>query len=109
MYANAEGVPQNYVQAARWYRKAAEQGLAAAQYNLGVMYAEGNGVPQDYAEAVKWNSRAAEQGAAIAQGPLGRTTSRHTNGRIWRSRASRRRRVWAAKRRSGSATRSNTG
>jgi TPR repeat protein len=34
-----------------WYRKAAEQGLSEAQYNLGVMYANGEGVAQDYAAA----------------------------------------------------------
>ena len=38
----------------RWYRKAAEQGVAEAQSNLGAMYAKGLGVPRDYAEALKW-------------------------------------------------------
>ena len=32
----------------------AEQGVATAQYNLGVMYADGDGVPENGAEAVKW-------------------------------------------------------
>ena len=32
----------------KWYRLAADQGYAAAQFNLGVMYAKGQGVPQDY-------------------------------------------------------------
>ena len=52
-------------------RRAAEQGHAGAQYNLGVMYDEGEGVPQDYAEAAKWYRRAAEQGHAAAQNNLG--------------------------------------
>ena len=47
MYANGAGVPQDDVEAVRWYRLAAEQGLARAQYNIGVMYANGRGVPQD--------------------------------------------------------------
>ena len=57
--------------AVKWYRMAAEQGLANAQFNLGVMYAEGQGVPEDHAEAVKWYRMAAEQGHANAQLNLG--------------------------------------
>ena len=55
----------------KWFRKAAEQGDADAQHNLGVMYGEGQGVPQDYAEALKWFRLAADQGEAIAQYNLG--------------------------------------
>jgi len=47
--------------------KAAEQGNAAAQFNLGMMYYEGGEVSQDYAEAAKWLLKAAEQGIATAQ------------------------------------------
>lgn len=52
-------------------RKAAEQGDATAQFNLGYCYCKGQGVPQDYAEAVKWYRKAAEQGEAGAQCNLG--------------------------------------
>ena len=38
MYANGEGVPEDDAEAVHWYRKAAEQGDANAQNNLGVMY-----------------------------------------------------------------------
>ena len=69
--ANGEGVPQDSVEAVAWYRKAAEQGDAAAQVNLGRMYANGEGVPQDGAVAVAWYCRAAEQGNASAQVSLG--------------------------------------
>ena len=62
MYANGKGVPQDYAEAAKWYRKAAEQGYADAQNNLGMMYVNGQGVPQDYAEAAKWTRKAADQG-----------------------------------------------
>lgn len=48
--------------AVEMYRIAAEQGVAQAQYNLGVCYDIGNGVAKDYAEAVKWYRKAAEQG-----------------------------------------------
>ncbi len=58
-------------EAAKWYRKAAEQGHALAQYTLGVMYQYGRVVPQDYAEATKWYRKAAEQGHAVAQYKLG--------------------------------------
>ena len=40
MYANGEGVPEDHAEAVRWFRLAAEQGDAEAQYNLGLMYAK---------------------------------------------------------------------
>ena len=52
-------------------RRAADQGDARAQNNLGVMYATGQGVLQDAGEAVKWFRRAADQGDARAQNNLG--------------------------------------
>ena len=67
MYDSGQGVPQDYAEAVKWYRLAAEQGNAKAQYNLGVMHDKGQGVPEDYAEAVKWYRLAAEQGNAKAQ------------------------------------------
>ena len=53
------------------YRKAAAQGDANAQYNLGVMYDNGDGVTQDYQTALKWYRKAAAQGDATAQYALG--------------------------------------
>ena len=61
----------DYETAHREFLKAAEQGDARAQYNLGVMYGKGEGVPQDYAEALRWYRQAAEQGDASAQFNLG--------------------------------------
>src|SRR5664279_1979980 len=46
-YEHGKGVPQDYAQAAAWYRKAAEQGNATAQWLLGDLYDLGHGVPQD--------------------------------------------------------------
>ena len=46
-YANGEGVPEDDVEAVRWYRLAAEQGNAAGQNNLGLSYYNGDGVPED--------------------------------------------------------------
>ena len=70
MYENGLGVPQDYAEAVKWYRNAAE-GQASAQYNLGNMYREGRGVPQDDAEAAKWYRKAAEQNRASGQENLG--------------------------------------
>jgi len=39
MYSEGQGVPQNYAEAAKWYRLAADRGDAQAQYNLGLFYA----------------------------------------------------------------------
>ena len=64
-------MPQDDQQAVAWYRKAAEQGHASAQFNLGNMYANGRGVPQDRQQALAWYRKAAEQGDASAQYNLG--------------------------------------
>ena len=52
-------------------RKAAEQGNAMAQYNLGSAYDLGEGVGKDQVEAVKWWRKAAEQGVGPAHFNLG--------------------------------------
>jgi len=38
MYDTGLGVPQDYAEAVKWYRTAADQGRARAQNNLGVTY-----------------------------------------------------------------------
>ena len=62
---------KNYVEAAKWYKKAAEQGHADAQLSLGDAYSNGKGVPEDKEEAVKWYRKAADQGHKFAQFFLG--------------------------------------
>ena len=47
---------------ASWWHKAADQGFAKAQTNLGVLYAHGQGVPQDYAIAYALYNLAAASG-----------------------------------------------
>ena len=71
MYDKGEGVEQDHVEAAKWYRKSAEAGYAPAQCNLGVMYVKGNGVKQDRVEAAKWFRKSAEAGNTLAQCNLG--------------------------------------
>jgi len=65
------GVAKDEVEALKWYRKAAEQGNAHAQWDLGLCYASGQGVAKDEVEAVKWYRKAAEQEDAEAQWRLG--------------------------------------
>jgi hypothetical protein len=59
MYEDGKGVTQDYVQAVTWYTKAAEAGIADAQYNLASKYYGGKGVPQDYVRAHMWANLAA--------------------------------------------------
>ena len=66
-YYYGRGVEQDYGEALKLFRQAAEQGDAWAQANLGVMYETGKGVSRDYDEAVKWYTLAAEQGNAKAK------------------------------------------
>lgn len=71
LYANGEGVPQDYGEALSWYQLAGEQGHSDAQHNLGVLYDDGKGVQQDHAMAVSWWLKSAEQGNAESQYSLG--------------------------------------
>jgi hypothetical protein len=73
--ANEAGKP-NYTEAAVWYRKAADQGHALAQFNLGVMYANGQGFNRDDAQAAMWFEKAARGGDGGAQFNLGRMCHR---------------------------------
>ncbi len=40
-YSDSVGVPQDYVEAAKWFRRAADQGVAEAQLNFGFCYYKG--------------------------------------------------------------------
>ena len=68
---DGDGVEQDYVQAASWWKIAAEQGHARSQHNLALMYEKGQGFPRDFAEAAKWYRMAAKQGNAGSQNNLG--------------------------------------
>ena len=52
---------QDYADAVKWYRLAAEQGFADAQLNLGVMYANGQVMTQNYVQAHLWFNLAASR------------------------------------------------
>lgn len=70
-YDQGRGINKNQIEAATWYRKAAELGHPAAQNSLGSMHQFGEGVPQDNVEAVKWFQKAADQGYGEAYTNLG--------------------------------------
>ena len=62
MYQKGQGVTRDQKEAVRWYRKAAEQGDAYAQYWLGEMYRDGEGVVQDLVMAYVWHNVAIANG-----------------------------------------------
>ena len=90
MFQTGRGVPQNYTEAAMWYRRAAEQGDSLAQYSLGLLYDKGQGVPRNIVEANKWLNlstagaprRAREARARIRDA----VTTKMTRGEIARAR-----------------------
>ena len=53
-YIGNLGVPHDFAHAARWFRKAANQGFAHAQASLGSAYASAKSVPHSDADALKW-------------------------------------------------------
>jgi TPR repeat protein len=71
LYADGQGVTQDYVRAREWYEKAAEKGFPRAMGNLGLLYQNGLGVAQDYAKAREWYEKAAAKGDANAMFSLG--------------------------------------
>jgi S1-C subfamily serine protease len=60
-------VVKDSVDAVKWYRKAAEQNAADAQYNLGIGYYYGDGVAKDYVESYKWFLLASARGGEDAR------------------------------------------
>ena len=62
---------KEYTQAFEWYSKAAAQGLAQAEYSVGVCYDLGTGVEKNTTKAFEWWSKAAAQGFAKAEYNVG--------------------------------------
>ena len=63
-------------EAVKWFRRAANQGYAEAQYDLGLIYFNGRGVTRDNGEAAKWFLKSAEQGHENAPYYLARCTQK---------------------------------
>jgi len=66
IYYYGDGVEQDFVEAARWFRLAADQGLPDAQHNLGEMYFNGEGIPPDYEQSHFWLSLAAAEWSTVS-------------------------------------------
>lgn len=72
MYDMGIGAPQNYTESGKWYGKAAAQGVAEAQFQLGVRYFEhGKQSKDNYRIAFSWFFKAANQGMPEAQYNVG--------------------------------------
>lgn len=59
------------IEAYQWFMKAAEEGYAVAESNIGVCYYEGIGVDVNLSEAFKWTMKAAKHGFRSAQHNVG--------------------------------------
>ena len=60
-------VEKNHIEAVKWFKLAAANGHAEAQFMLGECYYNGYGVDKNRAEAVKWYRLAADNGSAVAK------------------------------------------
>jgi TPR repeat protein len=69
------GLPQDYTESGKWYRKAAEQDHHAAQLYLGVYLAQGQGVEQNVVEGLKW-ILLAKRGGALDRNAANETQTR---------------------------------
>jgi TPR repeat protein len=81
-YATGEDVPQDYVEAVRWFQPAAEQGHVIAQATLGEYYWEGRGVAKDINKAYFWSILARAQGDEASKFRIAALTSSMTRGQV---------------------------
>ena len=65
-YEKGTWVEQNYEEAVRYYKKAADQGFYNASYRLGMLYLNGKGVVQDYNKAITLLAAGGPAGCAEA-------------------------------------------
>jgi TPR repeat protein len=71
IYDLGQGVPQDDAEAAKWYERAAMQGSAKGQYQLGAVYARSAQVKDPF-QGYKWLTIAAR---TLASGPQGSVTA----------------------------------
>jgi TPR repeat protein len=71
MHASGVGMPQNNIEAVRWYRISAEKGNSKAQSLIGTAYHRGIGLAVDDVQATQWLLKAADQMDPLAQFQLG--------------------------------------
>jgi|GEM_PF-4774588 len=70
MYENGDGTQKDYIEAAKWYSRAAAEGQIDAQLHLAYLFREGKGLPVSLAQAGFWFRKAAEMGNLRAQKEL---------------------------------------
>ncbi|MBS0374948.1 MAG: SEL1-like repeat protein [Proteobacteria bacterium] len=94
LYGTGIGVRRDAAEAVRWYRRAAEYGAPAAEFNLAFALQRGDGVLPDEHGAALWYERAANHGNAEAANNLGLLYANPTSGepnlvlaRLWLKRA----------------------
>ena len=62
LYADGQGVKQNYQKAAQLYQKACDSGEAGGCAILGVSYQKGQGVKQNFSTAKQYYGKACDLG-----------------------------------------------
>jgi hypothetical protein len=72
LYLRGRGVERDSVEAARWLRKAADNGNTAGEVEYAILLFNGDGVTADEALAARYFRRAAVKGNAVAQNRLAR-------------------------------------
>lgn len=65
------GVEANIPERNKWLHLAAENGVAAAQFDIGAMYGNGIGYEKNHSKAVMWYRKSAQQGYDKGQFSLG--------------------------------------
>lgn len=76
------GLEKDEREAVKWYRKAAGQNHARAQYNLGSCYYAGQGLAKDQVEGYKWWLLAAARGDPYAKSGITRAEDLMTGDQI---------------------------
>ena len=71
LHYNGQGTERDFIEAARWYEKAAEAGIVPAQRAIGFAYANALGVPEDFAKAARYLRLASDAGDIAARITLG--------------------------------------
>jgi TPR repeat protein len=65
-YKQGRGVPLDYAEAIRWFRRAADRGNSSAMVWLGFAYEYGQGVARDPTQARLWMEKAQKAGEEYA-------------------------------------------
>ena len=70
LLGNYYDLKKNYAKSFQWFRKAADQGYAPAEKDLGVLYLKGHGLPKNNSKGIYWIEKSADQGYAPAEAAI---------------------------------------